>query len=281
MRDLVRTSALVIFLTGAVAVPFCVAAPQPLWELGVGAGGMSLPDYRGSDERQNRAFPIPYFVYRGKFLKADRDGLRTDLYSSDNVVVNVSVNGTLPVNSRTNTARRGMLSLKPTLELGPTASVKLWQSADAQMKLDFRLPLRMSIAIQSHPEQVGWLASPSLNVDVLNPDGAAGWKLGILAGPIFSTRKYNSYFYSVGAADATATRPAYAAHGGYAGSQVTLAMSKRYPRYWVGGFLRYDTVAGAAFEDSPLVKKRNGVSGGIAVSWVITESSMMVSRRDD
>jgi outer membrane protein len=280
-KNHVRTPTLAIFLAGALAIPLCHGDPQPLYELGIGAGGMSLPDYRGSDERQNIAFPIPYFVYRGKFLKADRDGVRTDLYSSDKVLVNLSVNGTLPVNSSTNKARSGMLNLKPTLELGPTANVNLWESSDRKSKIDFRLPLRMSIAIQSSPEQVGWLTAPSLNLDVIDPDGANGWKLGILAGPLFNTRRYNSYFYSVSPAEATAVRPAYSAPGGYAGSQLTFAMSKRYPHYWVGGFLRYDTVANAAFESSPLVKKRNGVSAGFAVSWVFTESSTLVDRKDD
>ncbi len=104
-----------------------------------------------------------------------------------------------------------------------------------------------------------------------------GWNLGFAAGAIINDRKYNDHFYSVSAADATATRPVYAATGGYAGSQLTMALSKRFPRYWVGGFVRYDTLSGAAFLDSPLVKKINSFSGGIAISWLFSESTARVN----
>ena len=50
--------------------------PRPLWELGVGVAGLRLPDYRGSDQSRGYVLPLPYIVYRGTWLKADRDGAR-------------------------------------------------------------------------------------------------------------------------------------------------------------------------------------------------------------
>jgi outer membrane scaffolding protein for murein synthesis (MipA/OmpV family) len=41
---------------------------KPLWEAGLGIGAVTFPDYRGSDESQVYPVPVPYFVYRGKFL---------------------------------------------------------------------------------------------------------------------------------------------------------------------------------------------------------------------
>jgi hypothetical protein len=58
--------------------------------------------------------------------------------------------------------------------------------------------------------------------------------------------------------------------------QFLAAVSKRFPSLWVGGFVRYDTLSGAVFDDSPLVKKKNYVAGGIAVAWVFGESSRKV-----
>jgi outer membrane scaffolding protein for murein synthesis (MipA/OmpV family) len=55
-----------------------------------------------------------------------------------------------------------------------------------------------------------------------------------------------------------------------------MALSRRFPRYWVGGFMRYDTLAGAVFENSPLVKRSSTVSAGVAVTWVFSESSKLV-----
>ena len=64
---------------------------------------------------------------------------------------------------------------------------------------------------------------------------------------------------------ATADRPAYAAGGGFAGMQYVVGVSKRYPKHWVGAFLRYDNLSGARFADSPLVRTRNYVAAGVAV----------------
>jgi len=268
-----------ILLCGAVTLP-AHAEQLPLWEAGAGVAAIKLPDYRGSDRSRTYALPVPYLIYRGEFLKADRNGVRSTLFDNDKVEINISLNGTLPVNSKDNPARSGMADLRPAVEIGPTASINLWKTADNKTKLDFRAPLRTAVTVESSPKQIGWLFAPNLNLDIKDPAGMQGWNLGMLAGPYFQTRKYNSYFYTVSAADATATRPAYSAPGGYAGSQFTMALSKRFQRYWVGGFLRYDNLSGAAFEDSPLVKKSSAVSAGIAISWIFGQSSRRVDAND-
>jgi outer membrane protein len=222
--------------------------------------------------------PISFIA--GEFLKADREGVRSTLFESDKVEVNVSLNGTLPVKSKDNPARRGMSDLEPTLELGPTVNLKLWHSTDQKMRLNVRAPVRTAITIESSPRQIGWLFSPNLHLDVKDPAGLSGWRLGLQTGPVFSDRNYNAYFYSVSPSDATAARPAYSATGGYSGSQFAMTLSKRFPRYWVGGFVRYDALAGAVFDDSPLFKKSSGVSAGIAVAWVFGESSRLVNVAD-
>lgn len=277
IKRLTRSSSALLCLAGLLAALPAAAASLPLWEVGAGVAGMSLPDYRGSDQTTSYIFPVPYFVYRGEFLKADRNGVRGMLFDSDKVELNLSLNGTLPVNSRDNLARRGMPNLKPTVELGANLSVNLWQSSNQDIRLDFRAPVRTAVTIESSPQQIGWLFSPNLNIDIKNPAGLHNWNLGMLAGPLFNSRRYHAYFYSVDPAQAIAGRPAYSAPGGYAGSQATLALSRRAARSWVGAFLRYDTVAGAAFENSPLVRQRHAVSAGIAATWVFGESSTRVN----
>jgi MipA family protein len=42
--------------------------------------------------------------------------------------------------------------------------------------------------------------------------------------------------------------------------------------------LRGDYLNGAAFEDSPLLKKKLSVMGGIGISWIFTESKTRVER---
>lgn len=280
MKNRGTGSAALLVLSGLMFSESSMAEQLPLWEVGAGVGVLALPDYRGADERATYVLPIPYFVYRGEHLKADRSGLRTELFDNERIEVNLSLNATLPVHSKNNEARRGMPDLKPTVELGGNVGVNLWNSTDAGMKLDLRAPLRTALTVESSPNQIGWLFAPSINLDITDPAGFSGWKLGMLAGPLFNSRKYNAYFYSVHPSQALPDRPGYEATGGYSGSQFTMALSKRFRRHWIGSFLRYDTLAGAVFDDSPLVRKRHALSAGVAVTWIFGESSRMVDSTD-
>ena len=266
-------------LTGLTASS-CRAEQLPLWEAGVGIAAISLPDYRGSNERQAWVLPYPYIVYRGEFLQADERRVRGLFFKSDRLELDVSVNGSVPVDSNENDARRGMPDLDGTLEIGPALNVLLTQSEHSKSRLELRLPVRAVLASDfSYVRQVGWVFHPHLNLDVADPLGYAGWNLGLLAGPLVTDRRYNRYFYGVEQPFATANRPAYGAGGGYAGTQLIAALSKRYRQFWVGGFVKWDTLNGAAFADSPLVKDKQGVSAGFSIAWVLGESKTRVETK--
>ena len=123
---------------------------------------------------------------------------------------------------------------------------------------------------------LGWTANPVLNLDML----WQGWNVGLQAGPMWATRRYHAYFYDVAPAYATATRAAYNAPSGNAGWRWTAGASRRYGKLWVGGFVRGDSVSGAAFEASPLVKQRHAFSVGLAMSWVFAVSDERVAIDD-
>jgi MipA family protein len=275
-----RSVSPVVFIAALGASVSGQAEQKPLWEAGLGIGAVTFPDYRGSDRTQAYVLPVPYFVYRGEFLKADRDGLRGRFFDSDRVELNLTMNASAPVDSKDNATRQGMPDLKPTVEIGPSLDLTLWRSSDKRTKLDLRLPLVTGVTIEGSPRSTGWQFSPRVNLDLQDPGGMGGWNLGLVAGPLFGDRKQHQYFYSVAPQFATPERPAYEARGGYAGTQFLLALSKRFRSYWVGGFLRYDTLSGAVFGDSPLVKRNNYLAGGIAISWIFGESSRMVEVTD-
>jgi outer membrane scaffolding protein for murein synthesis (MipA/OmpV family) len=123
---------------------------------------------------------------------------------------------------------------------------------------------------------VGVFVAPNLSLDVAQKPGAQGWKLGLLAGPLFANRRYDDYFYSVAPQYASPGRPAFAAAGGYAGTQFLTSLSRRYPDYWVGAYLRHDTLAGASFAASPLVRRDSYWSAGFGIAWIIRRSSVLV-----
>ncbi|RAS01362.1 outer membrane scaffolding protein for murein synthesis (MipA/OmpV family) [Cupriavidus alkaliphilus] len=256
------------------------AIERPLWEAGLGVGGITLPHYRGSDSRANLLFPVPYFVYRGEHLRADRSGVRGKLFDSDRIEANVSLGLSLPVRSSQDEIRRGMPDLKTAVEIGPSLAVTLWHSAEDRTRLDLRLPVRLAVTVESSPKAIGWIFSPNLNLDVANVGGLPGWNLGLMAGPLFSTARYNQYFYSVEAQFATAARPAYVARGGYSGSMALASLSKRFRHVWFGAFVRYDRLDGASFEDSPLVRRKDALAAGLALSWIFGQSSTYVQSRE-
>jgi outer membrane scaffolding protein for murein synthesis (MipA/OmpV family) len=256
------------------------ARSQPVWELGLGLTALSLPDYRGAGRTRGYLLPLPYLVYRGPLLSLERGGLRAELLDKGRLELDFSVNLSVPVRSDGNAAREGMPSLRPALEIGPQLRTSLWDSADGRSRLRLELPLRYAFAVSSSARDVGFVFHPRLDLSVRDVFGNAGWHGGMVVGPMFATGRYHRYFYTVAPQYATATRPAYDASGGYSGMQLTLSLTKRFPKYWIGGFVRADWLGGAVFADSPLVERRTSVSAGIGISWILAESAARVMRRD-
>src|SRR5688572_25535210 len=195
MKPLSKAAALLVPWLAAVTATAPARAEQlPLWEAGLGAAALSFPDYRGSNERQFWLLPFPYFVYRGEFLQADERRMRGLFFKTDRLEVDVSFNGSVPVDSSKNDARRGMPDLDATLEIGPALNVLLMQSDDRKTRVELRLPVRAVLASDfSYVRHVGWIFQPNFSADVRDPLGHAGWNLGFLAGPIFSDQRYNRY----------------------------------------------------------------------------------------
>jgi outer membrane scaffolding protein for murein synthesis (MipA/OmpV family) len=257
------------------------AREEPLWEGGLGVAGVRFPDYRGSSHAQAYALPTPYFVYRGDFFKADRNGMRGVFYKDERVDLHLSLGASLPVDSADNPARAGMPDLRPSVEIGPSLDMTMWRSGDRKLKVDLRFPVRAAFTVESRSRFIGGQFFPHANIDIHEPFGIAGWNLGVLAGPVFTDRRHNRYFYEVAPEFAGADRAAYAApKGGYAGTELVMGVSKRYPNFWAGAFARYDTLRGASFESSPLVTSKKYVAVGFGVAWIFKESAVRVPVRE-
>lgn len=254
-----------------------IAGEKPLWEIGLGFFALTSPDYRGSDETRGYLLPLPYIIYRGETLKIDRTGIYGRLFEADRVKLDLSADAGVPVDSTKNSARQDMPSLDTVFEAGPALEVCLLRNCDGDRKLQFRLPVRAVFStdfgsIESH----GGSAHPNINFDMNNIGPGGGWNFGMAAGPLYATERLHDYYYEVAPLYATGTRPAYDARAGYSGSRVTLALSKRFQRLWFGAFARYDTLAGATFEDSPLVRRDRAFMAGFGVAWIFAESGQLV-----
>jgi outer membrane scaffolding protein for murein synthesis (MipA/OmpV family) len=248
-------------------------AAQPLWELGLGAGLLRLPHYRGSDQYRNWLLPIPYFAYRGEFFSADREGAHARLLNTQALDLDLSADVSTPARSNDNRARAGLPDLAPALEIGPSANLRLARIGGGQ--LDLRLPLRAAIGINSRPHLIGWRAAPVVN---WNCDWA-GWELNLQAGPVAGNRAYNAYFYDVAPANVLADRPAYRSPGGAGGWTYTGTFSRRMGDFWLGAYAQADSLSGAVFRTSPLVKQGHNLSVGIGLSWIFAASGTLVPAR--
>jgi outer membrane protein len=250
---------------------------RPEWEFGLGATGLTLPDYRGSDESRGYLLPFPYIIYRGERFRVDRQGIRGIFFESDRVEINLSLNATPPVDSDENQARQGMPRLDPTIEIGPRIDIRLASDRVKESAVELRLPLRAAIATDfSHTNGVGFVFSPHLSFTTRPVLAGVKWNFGTQIGALFAAREYHQYFYGVEERFASAARPAFSAEGGYSGSYVLASLSRRFPRFWVGAFARYDTLKGAVFDESPLVRRDYAFMAGIALAWVFAESSKKV-----
>jgi len=242
----------------------------------VGLVGFSFPDYRGSDQSRSYILPFPYFIYRGEVFKVDRERVRGLFFRRPWLELDLSLGGSVPVDSSRNDARKGMPNLYPVAELGPSLELILGEKK-GDYKTTVTLPFRFAGAIP-FPQVygIGYVFTPRLNIDKYNIGGWSGFNLGMSFGPVFGSEGYHDYFYSVSPAYATPSRPAYSAQGGYGGTQLSVGLSKYYKKFWVNLFARWDQLDGAVFADSPLYKKNSSLIAGLAFTWIFAESDKMV-----
>ena len=263
-------------LATLIALP-AHAELRPEWEFGLGATGFTFPDYRGSDESRGYLLPFPYVIYRGDFLRVDRQGVRGVFFETDRVEFDVSISGTPPVDSSKNRARAGMPDLDPTFEIGPRMNIVLVRNPDRSKALSFRLPVRAVIATDlSYADSQGWTAYPNLTYDARPHFLEGRWRLGLQAGMLYATTHYHQYFYGVDEQFATPERPAFTAKGGYSGAAFSASLTRRFQKIWVGAFARYENLKGVAFESSPLMRRDYAFTAGVAFAYIFAESKNKV-----
>lgn len=243
----------------------------PLWELGVVAGAASTPAYPGAENRSTRGLLLPMFIYRGDVFRSDQGGIGARLLRSERVELDVGLAASLPSRSEDATVRTGMPDLGTLLELGPRLKIKLANPSPSS-RLAVELPLRAVIEARGGARGQGYTFEPKLVYEQAGPAGL--WTMGLNASLVAGDRKINAYFYDVAPAYATALRPAYEADAGLMLVRVGANASRRFgPDVRVFGFIRYDSYAAAANRDSPLMRRQNGTSAGVAVAWTLKRST--------
>ena len=248
----------------------------PLWELGLGLGGLHQPYYVGSSDNRTFAFPVPVPVYRGSVFKSDDDGMRAELIKDKRYQLDLSLDFNLAVDSDKVELRNNMDDIGSLLQIGPSLQFKL--AGGDRNELLLNLPVRANLEFDDGVESAGYTFAPNLTYfNRFNWRGKP-WRAGIALGPQFGSKDYQNTYYGVAPEFATEERPEFSADSGYSGSRLLLSLrSKDKDRLWVW-FLRYENISGASFEDSPLVETTNGLSVGVIYSRFLFKSKRTVSR---
>jgi MipA family protein len=120
------------------------------------------------------------------------------------------------------------------------------------------------------------VVEPHIKSDLRDLSFAPNWEFEVEAGPNWGNRQRHQLYYSVAPQFANANRASYTAGAGYGGMQASLTAARRFGKWYAGGFLRYDSIRGASFEPSPLVRRKDNFSFAAGLTYVFAESDRMV-----
>ena len=261
--------ALALACAGAAGAQGTAAPPLPLWEIGGVALGASQQAYPGSDDRVSRGLALPYLIYRGRYLRADNDGIgvrpiRTPAYELD-----ISAAGSFGTRDDVE-ARRGMPGIGTLVEFGPRLRWHLAGTPETgRWRLD--LPLRGVFDLSDSLAYRGLVFQPGVN---WSRRAGGGWSYGAGVSALIADERLARTFYEVTPRYATPARPAYDAEAGLLAWRVSATVARELTRDWrVFGFARVDTVAGAANRASPLVRQTTGASVGVGVAYTWKRSN--------
>ena len=256
------------------APPDADSRTRPLWEVGAVGLGVSQQAYPGSDRQVNRALALPWLVYRGRYLRADNEGVGLRAVRTPRYEFDVSAAGAFGSRAGDDPKRQGMPDLGTLVEIGPRLRVHLGGTPEGgRWRLD--LPLRGVYDLSDSLAYRGAVFQPGISWQRRSP---SGWNIGAGASLVIADERLARTFYAVDPAYATAARPAYEAQAGLLATRFSATLSKSITPDWtLFGFARLDSVAGAANRDSPLVSRTAGASVGVGASWTWMRSSQFAN----
>lgn len=246
-------------------------APRlPLWEAGVIGGGITQPAYPGADERASLLLGLPFVVYRGEYLRIDRSTVGVRAIKTERTEVDVGLAASLGSRAADSEARHGMDDLGTLLEFGPRLNISLGDVSAGRSDSRIQLPVRGVFDADDHFSYRGIAFEPQWVKDIRLPND---WLVSSNLGAVFGDQKLTDTFYRVAPAEATPTRPSYAARSGLIALRASLFASRLFtPDMRFFSYLRLDSVQGAANQGSPLVRRDYGWSAGIGLAWTLSHS---------
>lgn len=260
----------------AQITPASAPPKLPLWEAGLFGLGATQPAYPGAEDHTNRALALPYLIWRGEYLRADRGTVGLRALKTPRVELDVGFAASLGSHSSDIAVRRGMADLGTMIEFGPRLKVNLGDVSSGQGDSRLQFPLREVIDVSHGFRSRGIAFEPEWVTGKRLP---GRWFISTNLGAIFGDATLADTFYGVAPAEVTPTRASYTAKSGLIALRAGLLASQTLtPDVRVFYILRFESLAGAANRDSPLVRRDTGWSAGIGLAWTLARSEQ--SARD-
>jgi outer membrane scaffolding protein for murein synthesis (MipA/OmpV family) len=242
----------------------------PLWELGAVGLASSQQAYPGAAEQVSRGLALPYLIYRGKFLRADRGGAGLRALKTEDLELDLGFAGSFGSRSSEVLARQGMPDLGTLVQFGPRLKWTLGQGP-GKGRWRLELPLRGVFDLDSGLAYQGAAFEPEL---VFERQAEGGWSYSTSLSAIWGNQRLADTFYGVAPAYATALRPAYQASSGHIAWRLSASVSRKLTPQWrLFSFARADSVAGAANAESPLVQQKTGTTVGLVLAYTWQQST--------
>ena len=132
------------------------------WTMGIGLGMFEYKLYPGAKETNRLLFPAPYFTFKSPRFEIDR-GIKSFLYHSKTIVLDISADFGLPVDSDDTQVRKGMPDLDFMLQFGP--SLEFLITNKNYFDIRFEVPIRVAYALDPKQiENIGYLRSEERRV---------------------------------------------------------------------------------------------------------------------
>lgn len=252
--------------------PMPTGAPLtlPLWEAGLFGLGITQPAYPGAEDRTSRLLGLPYVVYRGQYLRADRGSVGVRALKTPRIEMDVGFAASLGSHSSDIPARQGMPDLGTMIEFGPRLKINLGDVSSGRSSSRLQFPLREVIDVSHGFGTRGIAFEPQWVNNIRLPNR---WLISTNLGALFGDEQLCATYYQVAPDQATPTRPSYPARGGLialrAGLFAAYSLTSGVRLFYI---LRIESLEGAANRDSPLVQRNFGWSAGIGLSWALAHS---------
>ncbi|MDX5630513.1 MULTISPECIES: MipA/OmpV family protein [unclassified Brenneria] len=232
---------------------------SPQSTITVGIGAQNAPRYSGSDKRTTQVMPLIQARY-GAFFLDSQQGIGYDLMSDNGLYLEHTLGYTLGRSDKDASWREGSDKLKGMGNINAAVNTSIavgWTIAPW-------ISVEGKIALPLSDGQGGQYRTSFTLIPIQNDSDTLAWQTAAL----FGDHRYMNTFYGVNKRQsARSGYHRFNAAGGFYGVDTSLTWSHQFSEHWGTSFSAGYTWLGDHAADSPIVFRRNQVTGAAAITY--------------